>query len=47
MAVLEIPQDAYRRIRADGHFVVVTGHETPEIEDVVWSSNGYAVVDKG
>jgi hypothetical protein len=46
MAVLEVSQDAYSRIRADGHFVVATGHETQEIEDVVWSCNGYLVVDK-
>ena len=46
MAVLDIEPDEYQRVRADGHFLVVNGHETPEIESVVARRNGYVVVDK-
>ena len=37
----------YQRVRADNdRFVVVPGHEDPEIERVVERSQGYVVVDK-
>jgi hypothetical protein len=37
----------YRRIQAQrGHFVVVPGHEVPEIEDVVERDSDHLVVDK-
>jgi hypothetical protein len=37
----------YERIRADNdRFVLVPGHEDPEIERVVERSQGYVVVDK-
>jgi hypothetical protein len=46
MKLLHIPPDEYRRVRADGNFVVLNGHESPEIERVVAHHNGYLIVDK-
>jgi hypothetical protein len=37
----------YERIRADGaSFVVVRGHEDPQVEDVVERAGGYVIVRK-
>jgi hypothetical protein len=46
MKLLHIPPDEYRRVRADGNFVVLNGHESLEIERVVAHHNGYLIVDK-
>ena len=38
----------YRRIRDQpAHYLIVPGHEVPEIEDVVEQSDNHLVVDKG
>jgi hypothetical protein len=35
----------YERIRSrSNQFVIVPGHETPEIEEVTWASDGYFLV---
>ena len=40
------PKD-YEAVRADpAQFVVVPGHETPDLEEVVAERNGYAIVRK-
>ena len=46
MELLHLSPDEYRRVREDGNFVVLNGHETPEIESVVARQNGYLIVDK-
>jgi hypothetical protein len=46
MELLHVPPDEYRRVREDGNFVVLKGHESPEIERVVAHHNGYLIVDK-
>jgi hypothetical protein len=46
MQILKVARREYEIIRADGHFVVVGGHEAAEIERVVARRDGYAVVDK-
>lgn len=46
MALLYVTPDEYKEVRAGGHFVVATGHETPEIERVVARRDGYVVVEK-
>jgi hypothetical protein len=38
----------YEHVRADSHrFVIVPGHETPDVERVVEQTDRYAVVEKG
>jgi len=46
MDLLDLTPEEYEEVRAGGHFVVATGHETPEIENVVARRDGYLVVDK-
>jgi hypothetical protein len=37
----------YEKVRADsGHFVVVLGHEVPDIETVIERQEGWAIVEK-
>jgi hypothetical protein len=44
---VRVPLDAYERVRQqDDRFVVVPGHETPDLEHTVDSGEGYLVVDK-
>jgi hypothetical protein len=44
---IELPLEVYRSVRADDRrFIVVPGHETPEMEDVVRSRPTWAVVRK-
>ena len=44
---VRVPIDVYERVREqDDRFVVVPGHETPEIERAVESTDDYVVVDK-
>lgn len=44
---IELTAAEYAGVRAGaGRFVVVEGHERPEIEDVVGGGEGYAVVQK-
>jgi hypothetical protein len=44
---LEIAWGDYERVRSDPtSFVVLPGHEEPEIETVVRAEGGYAVVEK-
>lgn len=44
---LEITPAEYERVRADGaHFVVVPGHQLPEIEQVVDGTARFLVVEK-
>jgi hypothetical protein len=39
--------DAYERVREDPtHFVIVPGHETPEVESIVEQHEGYDIVRK-
>ena len=46
MELLHVAPDDYRRVREAGNFVVLNGHESPEIERVVGRQNGYLIVDK-
>jgi hypothetical protein len=47
-ATIRLPHDEYRRIRSQrNHFVVVPGHELPEIERIVERTDNYLVVEKG
>jgi hypothetical protein len=42
-----LTREAYERIRSDSNsFFVVKGHELPEVEQVINSSDGYVVVAK-
>jgi hypothetical protein len=44
---VRVPLEAYERARQqDDRFVVVPGHETPEIERAVEWTDAYVVVDK-
>ena len=44
---VRVPIDTYERVRQqDDRFVVVPGHETPEIERAVEWTDDYVVVDK-
>ena len=45
--LLELTLDAYEEVRASAtHFVLVPGHEIPEIERVVEREPDYVVVEK-
>jgi hypothetical protein len=45
--VVELSVEAYERVRADPRrFVVRTGHELPDVEEVVDRGDGYVVVTK-
>jgi len=46
MELLHVGPAEYRRVREAGNFVVLNGHESPEIERVVGRQNGYLIVDK-
>jgi len=47
MKVVGVPTRAYESVRASSTaFIVVPGHEEPDIEDVVERHDGYVVVDK-
>lgn len=40
-------RDAYERIRGDSaHFVIVPGHEVPDIETVIERHDGWVVIEK-
>jgi hypothetical protein len=41
-----IPAFEEIRSRAD-HFLVLRGHESPEVDEVVAENNGYLIVAKG
>lgn len=44
---IELPLDDYEQIHADpAQFVIVPGHEKPDVEDVVAERDGYSVVRK-
>src|SRR4051794_40920179 len=44
---VSLTREAYERIRSDSNsFFVVKGHELPEVEQVIDSSDGYVVVAK-
>lgn len=44
---LQITPAEYEQVRADGaRFVVVTGHQLPEVEDVVAGNGRFLVVEK-
>lgn len=46
-ATIRLPHDDYRRIRSQrNHFVVVPGHEVPEVERVVERAFDHLVVEK-
>jgi len=46
VTLIELPPDAYRAVRASPHtFVVCPGHVQDEVERVVSSHDGYAVVE--
>jgi hypothetical protein len=37
----------YERVRSDsGHFVIVPGHEVPEVETVIQLNEGWAIIEK-
>ena len=46
MELLHLAPEEYRQVREAGNFVVLNGHETPEIERVVARHDGYLIVDK-
>lgn len=44
---IELTLPAYERLRENSsHFVLVAGHENPEVETVVDSGGGYVIVEK-
>ena len=44
---LALGQADYERVRADSaHFMVVLGHEDPEIETVIEAHEGWAIIEK-
>jgi len=44
---LPVGPDDYERVRADGAlFILASGHESPEVEEVVESTDGFNVVRK-
>lgn len=44
---LSMTLDEYERVRGDGAcFIVATGHEDPQVEDVVDTRGGYVIVRK-
>lgn len=44
---IELTRDDYERTRANGaHFVLVPGHESPDVERVVAERDGWLVVEK-
>jgi hypothetical protein len=46
-SLIELTREQYEALRADPRrFVVVPGHEEPEIEDVIEAREGYLVVEK-
>jgi len=46
LEVLELDRDAYRSVRAGGHFLVLSGHCDPELEHIVEHRDGYDIVEK-
>lgn len=45
--LIEVPLAVYERVRSDPrHFVLLPGHEIPEVEVIVDAGEGYAVVEK-
>jgi hypothetical protein len=37
----------YERVRSDsGHFVIVPGHEVPDLETVIQLNEGWAIIEK-
>jgi hypothetical protein len=37
----------YERVRSDsGHFVIVPGHEVPDVETVIQLNEGWAIIEK-
>jgi len=45
--MIELPLSAYERVRENPRrFIIVPGHEVPEVETVVEVFSGYAVVEK-
>ena len=45
--LVELTADEYERVRSNPRrFVVVPGHESPEIEDVVETHAGFLVIEK-
>lgn len=46
-ACVSMTVEEYERVRADGnHFLVVPGHEAPEVEETLERHDGYLVVAK-
>ena len=45
-ALLELPFGEYERLRAQGRFFVLPGHEDPAVEVVVQATDRYLVVEK-
>ena len=46
LEVADVVVEDYRRIRRDGNFIVLPGHDLEELEDVVERYDGYDVVRK-
>jgi hypothetical protein len=47
MASIEVPTAEYERVRSDPlHFIVLAGHEIPDVEVVVENGDGWNVVEK-
>ena len=47
MAAIEVSSDALERLHADDHaFVVLRGHQIPDVERVVAEADGYLIVRK-
>ena len=44
---VSLPLSAYEEVRSNpAHFVLLTGHERPDIESLVATGEGYVVVEK-
>jgi hypothetical protein len=46
-SLISLPTSEYEQIHAESdRFIVIPGHETPEVENVVERKDGYLIVDK-
>lgn len=44
---VELTKPAYERVRSNPrHFVIVSGHELPDIETVIEENDGWSVIEK-
>jgi hypothetical protein len=44
--LIQLPLDAYRRVRESGGFMIRPGHDDPHVEQVIEDHETYQVVEK-